>query len=71
MGTRAGDDKAYPVSRDDCLGTIRLLHSFYRSDEQSARVEQSSEDESTRLGRVDDGLSKLYRTPLPGEVADG
>ncbi|MCG2775794.1 MAG: Gfo/Idh/MocA family oxidoreductase [Desulfobacterales bacterium] len=60
----------YPVSREDCLGTIRLLHAFYRSDEAGGWVPVASDQESTRLGRPDDALANLYRTPLlTGEKA--
>ena len=53
----------YPVSRDDALATLRLLHAFYRSDEQGGWVDVSSDSESVRLGRADDAMSDLYRTP--------
>ena len=54
----------YPVDRRDCLNTIKLLHAFYRSDETGGWVEVESDEESTRLGRPDDALSNLYRTPM-------
>jgi predicted dehydrogenase len=57
-------DKAYPVSRDDCLRTLELLHSFYRSDEERCSVRVGGR-ESDRLGRRDDALADLYRTALP------
>ena len=53
----------YPVSRDDCLGTLSLLHAFYRSDEDGGWVDVASGEESVRLGRLDDAISDLYRTP--------
>jgi UDP-N-acetyl-2-amino-2-deoxyglucuronate dehydrogenase len=53
----------YPVSRDDCRGTLRLVHAFYRSDEVGAWVDVDSKAESVRLGRPDDAISNLYRTP--------
>jgi predicted dehydrogenase len=54
----------YPVSRQDCLATLKLLHAFYRSDEQGgAWVEVDSPEQSARLGRPDDAISNLYRTP--------
>jgi UDP-N-acetyl-2-amino-2-deoxyglucuronate dehydrogenase len=52
----------YPVSKEDCLGTLRLLNAFYRSDEAGGWVEVAGEVESTRLGRADDSLANLYRT---------
>ncbi len=57
------DGTPYPVSREDCLGTLKLLHAFYRSDEAGGWVEVNSDDQSERLGRADDMISDLYRTP--------
>jgi predicted dehydrogenase len=57
------DGRSYPVTRDDCLGTLQLLHAFYRSDEAGGWVEVAGDDESTRLGRADESISDLYRTP--------
>ena len=54
----------YPVSRDDCLGTLRLLHAFYRSDEENGWVDAASDEQSCRLGRPNDKISDIYRTPL-------
>lgn len=60
----------YPVDRMDCLGTIKLLHSFYRSDETGGWVEVDSDEESSRLGRPDEVLADIYRTPhAKGEAA--
>jgi UDP-N-acetyl-2-amino-2-deoxyglucuronate dehydrogenase len=56
-------DVPYPVSRDDALSTIKLLHAFYRSDEAGGWVDVDTQDQSSRLGRVDDKISNLYRTP--------
>jgi len=56
----------YPVERTDCLNTIKLLHSFYCSDELGMWVDVESEKESVRLGRPDESLANLYRTPLSG-----
>lgn len=59
--------KPYPVSRDDCMGTIRLLHAFYRSDEaQGGWVAVDSPEQSTRLGRPNEAISNLYRIPDVG-----
>ena len=63
------DGAAPAVNRDDCMKTIKLLHAFYRSDEAGTWVEVDSEDQSSRLGRADDKLSGLYRTPKPARVA--
>lgn len=54
---------AYPVTFEDNLNTIRLLHAFYRADEKGDWVEVDSDDESVRLGRPDETLANLYRTP--------
>ncbi len=59
------DGTPYPVSREDCLGTLKLLHAFYRSDEAGGWVEVDSDDESPRLGRTDEAISDLYRTARP------
>ena len=53
----------YPVAREDCLATLRLLHAFYRSDEAGGWVAVDSDEESKRLGRPNEAVSKLYRTP--------
>lgn len=57
------EGRTYPVSRDDALGTLRLLHAFYRSDEVGgAWVQVGDGAQSTRLGRPDEAISDLYRT---------
>lgn len=53
---------SYPVDRADCLGTIRLLHAFYRSDEAGGWIDVASHEQSSRLGRPNDAISDLYRT---------
>ena len=53
----------YPVDREDCLNTLKLLHAFYRSDEAGNWVNVDSDDESTRLGTANEEISNLYRTP--------
>ena len=55
----------YPVDRADCASTLKLLHAFYRSDEAGDWVEVASAGQSRRLGRDDDAISALYRTPAP------
>jgi predicted dehydrogenase len=57
------DGTAYPISREDCLGTLKLLHAFYRSDEVGDWVDVDSDKQSERLGRPDEVISSLYRTP--------
>jgi predicted dehydrogenase len=54
----------YPVDQRDCLNTIKLLDAFYRSDELGMWVDVESDKESVRLGRSDESLANLYRTPL-------
>jgi UDP-N-acetyl-2-amino-2-deoxyglucuronate dehydrogenase len=54
---------AFPVTRDDCLKTLKLLHAFYCADEVGGWVAVASENESRRLGRPNEAISKLYRTP--------
>ncbi len=61
-----GKGVPYPVDRHDCLGTLKLLHAFYRSDESGDWAEVDSPQQSSRLGSANDGVSKLYRTPPPG-----
>jgi len=56
--------KPYPVVSDDCLQTLKLLNAFYRSDEQKSEVSVDSTDQSLRLGRENDSISNLYRTPI-------
>jgi predicted dehydrogenase len=53
----------YPVSRADCLGSIRLLQAFYRADEAGNWVSPDSSGESSRLGQPNEELANLYRTP--------
>lgn len=56
----------FPVSRADCLASLKLWHSFYRSDEAGgAWVQVDSDEQSPRLGRANDAVSDLYRTPAP------
>ena len=57
------DGTPYPVAGEDALATLRLLHAFYRSDEAGGWVDVGVEDESPRLGRVNEAVSALYRTP--------
>jgi predicted dehydrogenase len=57
--------RPYPVSFDDCLSTISLLHAFYRSDEVQNWVDIDSTLESARLGRVNEIVSDLYRIQRP------
>ena len=53
--------EAYPVSVDETKKTLALLHAFYCSDEDGDWVAPGQE--SVRLGRDNDEVSNLYRTP--------
>ena len=53
----------YPVDKNDCANTLKLLHSMYRSDEVGTWVDVDQATQSDRLGRPNDKLSNLYRTP--------
>ena len=57
------DGEAYPVSENDCFNTIELLHAFYLSDESGHWVNVGNAPVSGRLGRANDEISSLYRTP--------
>ena len=57
------DNQPYPVKREDALATLKLLHAFYRSDEETNWVDVDSEQQSSRLGCANEGVSNLYRTP--------
>ena len=63
-------DAPYPVSRQDALSTIRLLHAFYRSDEHGGWVAVDTSKQSERLGRPDEDISRLYRTPMVGPAIE-
>ena len=56
-------EAGYPITYEDCLSTLNLLHAFYRSDEDGQTVSPSDGIESVRLGCIDDEISNLYRTP--------
>lgn len=61
------DDIAYPITVNDTLGTIQLLNSFYLSDESKTWAVIADGGDSARLGRSDQSLANLYRTPAPNE----
>jgi predicted dehydrogenase len=71
IGEALNDGKPYPVDERDCLGSIKLLNSIYRADEAGNWVDVASESESPRLGRPDDRISNLYRTPVEKELVRG
>ena len=53
----------FSVGQDDALRTIRLLDAFYRSTECGGWADVSAAQESRHLGRPDERLATLYRTP--------
>ena len=53
--------KKFPVSSKDCIETVKLLNSFYISDEKKKNISVKSCKDSTRLGRSDEKISKLFR----------
>lgn len=55
----------FPVDREDCHKSLKLLHAFYRADEAGDWVNVDGDEESVRLGRPDDAISDIYRTPTP------
>jgi predicted dehydrogenase len=55
-------ERLFPVTRDDALCSLRLLHAFYKSDEAHGWVEVGLPGQSTRLGRANEAISELYRT---------
>jgi len=57
--------RPFPVTFKDTLSTIQLLNSFYLADETRSWIDVSEAGDSARLGRPDDRLASLYRTPLP------
>lgn len=59
----------YPVSRSDCRATLTLLHAFYRSSESGGWIQIADHPESDNLGRPNDRISALYRTPLTEAVS--
>jgi UDP-N-acetyl-2-amino-2-deoxyglucuronate dehydrogenase len=61
------NEALYPVTYEDTLATIRLLNSFYVADETQSWVAVNSAGDSVRLGRPDDEIANLYRTPPPRE----
>jgi UDP-N-acetyl-2-amino-2-deoxyglucuronate dehydrogenase len=53
-----------PVDGADALATIRLLNSFYVASERGSWVDVAGAGDSSRLGRPDQKLADLYRTPF-------
>lgn len=59
------DGRPFPVDREDCVRTLKLLHAFYRSDEAGGWVAVDEAAESPRLGRENEKVSGIYRTQAP------
>ncbi|MDC0033751.1 Gfo/Idh/MocA family oxidoreductase [Alphaproteobacteria bacterium] len=59
----------FPVSFDDALNTLVFLHSIYRSDEEGGWIDVAESNSSSRLGRPNETVSDLYRTPAPASSA--
>lgn len=53
--------KPFYINEKDCHQSIKLLHSFYKSDEISNWVKLSKNVQSKRLGVKNEKISKLYR----------
>ena len=53
--------KKYPINPEDCINTIKLLNSFYVSDEKNKSVNTLKCKDSKRLGKKNEKISKLYR----------
>ena len=51
----------FPVNERDSFNTTKLLNAFYRADELNKKVNVFSIEESKRLGRKNEKISKLYR----------
>jgi len=58
------DNVPFSLSKDDALETIKLLNAFYLSDESSIWIDVETAGDSLRLGRPDEELASLYRTPM-------
>jgi UDP-N-acetyl-2-amino-2-deoxyglucuronate dehydrogenase len=58
------EEMPFPVTCADTRATIQLLNAFYVADETRAWIEVDSAGDSVRLGRVNEELANLYRTPV-------
>ena len=52
--------KKFPIDFQECQKTLRLLHSFYYSNEKNKEVIVSKVKKSSRLGEENKSLSNLY-----------
>lgn len=57
------NDIPYMIPMNDAFETLKLLHSFYASAETGQEVLLKRAQSSAQLGRADEKLSQLYRTP--------
>lgn len=53
----------FPCTFEQTLSSLQFLNALYRSDELDAWVDVSSCGDSDRLGRENDALCSIYRTP--------
>ena len=51
----------YSPNENDCINTLKLLHSFYVSNEKNCTIKIFDGIESCRLGEQNDSISNLYR----------
>ena len=65
IGLHLNGKKEYPITEEDCMNTLRLLDAFYRSNEVRDWVSTNAVQCSVNLGRVNEKISNLYRTPKP------
>ena len=56
-------DQEYPINEEECMKTLRLLESFYKSHEVNDWMSVSDGSHSKNLGRPNEEISNLYRTP--------
>lgn len=63
IGLHLNGEKKYPISEKDCLNTLKLLEAFYRSYEVGDWVSTDESGYSQNLGRTNEEISQLYRTP--------
>jgi UDP-N-acetyl-2-amino-2-deoxyglucuronate dehydrogenase len=60
----------FPINCADTRATIQLLNAFYIADETRTWVEVAAAGDSLRLGRRDEALATLYRTPAADHSLD-
>ncbi len=63
IGLHLNGEKEYPITERDCMNTLKLLEAFYRSHEVRDWVSPDEGIYSKNLGRVNNKISALYRTP--------